>query len=87
MPNYSHAGIRGDPWIRCNRCGNHYRASHMRWQSGLLLCTVAPGNCYDRHTGRQRDRQIARIVEEATLYPDAQLDSILTNPKPLSQEE
>ena len=87
MPNPAHSGVRGDVWHYCDRCGVPYRISQLTWQEGLLLCTVGPGSCYDVQTARQRDLQIIRCLDEATLYPDAQLDPKLTNPLPALNED
>lgn len=75
MPNPAHSGIQGDPWHFCDRCGLAYRISQLAWQEGILVCTAT---CYDSQTTRERDIQIARCLDEATLYPDAQVDPKLT---------
>jgi hypothetical protein len=62
------------------RCGLHYRVSQLVWQEGLLICNAAPGNCWDTQTAQQRDLQLARVMGEIGLYPDAQIDPKLTNP-------
>jgi len=87
MPNPSRAGIRGDPWHNCHRCGRSFRISQLSWQEGWLLCTGGPNRCFDLETASQRDVFISRCVQEATLYPDAQLDPKLANPDQSSPEE
>jgi len=86
MPNPAHSGIHGDPWYWCSRCGLFYHASQLAWQEGLLLCTVPPGDCFDVQTARQRDLEISRDLDEATLEPDAQIDPKLINPNNTNEE-
>jgi hypothetical protein len=86
MPNPAHSGIHGDPWHFCDRCGCPYHVSQLAWQEGMLLCTVPPGNCFDTQTARQRDLEIARILDEVTMEPDAQLDPHLINPQDTNEE-
>lgn len=43
--NQSHSGWHGDPWHRCDRCGQEFPTSLLRRQRGLLLCVV--NNCFD----------------------------------------
>jgi hypothetical protein len=79
MPNQARSGIRGDPWHACQRCGRYFRVSQLVWQEGLLLCAQ---RCLDTQTVQQRDIQLARVMDEIGLYPDAQIDPKLTNPDP-----
>jgi hypothetical protein len=87
MPSQAHSGISGDPWHHCTRCGLAYRLSKLAWQGGKLVCIVGPGNCFDSETARARDHRLAHVLDEVSLYPDAQLDSKLTNPQLVSEEE
>lgn len=47
MANPSHGGIRGDPYLYCQRCGTVQRSSNMQWQLGLLVCNRNGYGCVD----------------------------------------
>lgn len=78
MPMMSHSAVIGDPWHRCDRCGNQVRTSQLRRQDGVLVCTQF--GCYDSDTVRARDNRIALVEDMLDLTDEAELAPILQEP-------
>lgn len=75
MPNQSHSGIRGVPWLRCGRCGCDFPSDQLKPQKGLLLCI--PYGCYDDLLVEERSSIIQQVLSSG---PDAPPAMILTEP-------
>lgn len=76
MPNQSHSGIKGDPWLYCQRCGALVRSSDLVPQLGLLVCTVY--DCVDELLVLQRSAIMKTMISDG---PDAPPAPILREPK------
>ena len=71
MANQSHSGIRGDPWLRCGRCGTDQRSSNLQWQLGLLVCRT--NGCVDDLTIQQRPAVINAALASGPDAPPAEI--------------
>ena len=65
------SAILGDPWHRCQRCDCEVRVSDLKWQNGLLLCSV----CWDNPDTWTRDAIIQEALSNNT--EEAQVAEIL----------
>lgn len=79
--NQSHSGWRGDPWHRCDRCGQDTPVSKLRkvntlFQGVLILCTV--NDCIDKDIDRDRIKSFVLSQPTDELKPVP----LLTNPPP-----
>jgi hypothetical protein len=64
---------RQNVYHNCQRCGRRQPLSKMRWQNGILICTVT--DCVDKAIVGSRDINVARAVSvyRHELEPDAKL--------------
>lgn len=75
MANQSHSGLHGDPWIYCQRCGTLQRASALKPQLGLLVCST--NDCIDNLQILNRPSYIQQVLASG---PDAPPAEVLKRP-------
>lgn len=65
MPTIANSGMIGDPWATCQRCGDTFRVSQLRWQKGLLVCS----RDYDNTEIERREAIIKSVLDDAAQEP------------------